>query len=146
MKRLWPILSVLAIISVAALQQWRIARIQRDLTSEMLRSDWAAAQFAIRWSPQGPVWFYNPSNRNEATIIERLRRIYAVRNQNGQLIQYSRTYKDMGLPAAPVSSSAKPRIWEPTTQIHGVRYLLCSGPIRADHDEIYELTIGRVLD
>jgi len=147
MKRYWLMLFSLAVLvgaTVYAIEERRIDRIRRDLTSESLRHDWAAAHFTFRLNEQGPEWFFDAQQPAERVFVAQLRQIFAVSDQDGRLLQSSRAFQKLGLPTPSASSTEEPRIWE--AKSGRGRYLLCTGPWSDPNGRTYQVTLGRMLD
>jgi hypothetical protein len=152
MKRYW-LVTVCAVICTAAavyeVEQWRIGHIRKQAVADSLKSDWIAATFLIQFDNHGVEFVYDPRQPAQADFTEHVRRMFAIADEHGRVLQESVGYAHFGLPV-PISAGNAPRIWESAgkadTKPSSGHYVLCTGPIRHPDGRMYQLTLGRLLD
>lgn len=63
----------------------------------LLDEEWAACKGFLRINPQGRLeWNYDPGDQEEAAIVERLRLIYMIADEKGEVIESSELYREIG--------------------------------------------------
>lgn len=63
----------------------------------LLDEEWAAMKGFLRVDAAGkPQWVYDPNDKEEAAIVERLRLIYMIANEKGEVMESSEVYRDIG--------------------------------------------------
>jgi heavy metal sensor kinase len=63
----------------------------------VLEEEWAALRGFVQVNAQGKVeWTYNPQDREEAAIVQRLQKTYMVANERGEVLENSEEYKELG--------------------------------------------------
>jgi len=96
-----------------------------------------------------PIWFFDHDDPDEAFIVNRLRQVYFLADQTGEVLQYSDNYKDIGFDKPneikSVLASATP-VWRVRKDSHGVPYLIRTGVVYDErHTRPYVVAIGRSL-
>ncbi len=115
---------------------------------ELLEEEWSAALAYLTFENQRPVWFYDHVDPDEAAIVTRLQRVYMLTDENGNVLQNSVTYANLGFdaPALIKSILANPTaVYRTVIGPQGTRYLIKSSHI-VDKKHIYYLALGRPLD
>jgi heavy metal sensor kinase len=63
----------------------------------LLDEEWAATKGFLRISPVGQIeWTYDPNDKEEAAIVERLRLVYMIADDKGEVLESSEMYRDLG--------------------------------------------------
>jgi methyl-accepting chemotaxis protein len=112
----------------------------------ILNEEWAALRGYLRIEEGQTKWFYDREDPEEAIIVDRLKQIYLLTDQNGTVIEFSPKYIQM-LMEAPAEIRAMLRsreaVWK-TKTFEGERYLIREGMIFATEDQKpYFVAIGR---
>ncbi len=126
----------------------------RSMLSEVIEStveglldeEWAATRGFLRIGPDGSVnWIYDPQDKEESAIVERLRLIYMIADEKGEVLESSEMYREIGFqsPAEIVSTLAASK---PSYTFHpnvrGQVFMIRQGPL-SDSASRYYLAIGR---
>lgn len=112
----------------------------------MLDDEWAACKGFLRVDSNGlPVWDYDANDNEAVAIVERLRLIYMIANDKGEVLESSQMYRDMGFqsPAviAKVLSSNQPSFtFHPN--IRGQVFMVREGTLR-EGDKKFFVALGR---
>jgi heavy metal sensor kinase len=71
----------------------------------LLDEEWAACKGFLRINSKGILeWNYDPNDKEEAAIVERLRLIYMIADEKGEVIESSEMYREMGFQSPAVIS------------------------------------------
>lgn len=63
----------------------------------LLDEEWAACKGFLRINPKGQIgWNYDPNDKEEVAIVERLRLIYMIADDKGEVLESSEMYRDLG--------------------------------------------------
>lgn len=63
----------------------------------LLDEEWAACKGFLRINTHGKLeWNYDPNDKEETAIVERLRLIYMIANDRGEVLESSEMYREMG--------------------------------------------------
>ncbi|MBM3760630.1 MAG: HAMP domain-containing protein [Acidobacteria bacterium] len=63
----------------------------------LLDEEWAACKGFLRINAAGALeWSYDPNDKEEASIVERLRLIYMIADDKGEVLESSEMYREMG--------------------------------------------------
>jgi heavy metal sensor kinase len=63
----------------------------------LLDEEWAACKGFLRLDGNGkPQWVYDPNDKEEAAIVERLKLIYMIADEKGEVVESSEMYREMG--------------------------------------------------
>lgn len=141
-RKLWIAIVGLFVFVIAAtltVEEYRMTRLRARLAAEAVRSDWAAAQFALQFIHGQPVWYFNRFDLNQAFLISRLQRVYSLTDAEGRMLERSTAFDHLPLKVPTATSS--PQVWEASGQDAG--YLLCTGLIHDQDGRAYQLTVGR---
>lgn len=66
-------------------------------TQGLLDEEWAACKGFLRINPRGtPEWNYDPNDKEEAAIVERLKLIYMIADDKGEVLESSEMYREIG--------------------------------------------------
>src|SRR5258708_4609243 len=140
----------LLLIGLGAIYRQNLAKTLDAQIRDGLEQEWAAAKGYLRIErDQKPIWYYDPKDPNESLIVERIRRVYMLTNDAGNIMQISVEYEAIG-PDSPVAIAAALRAPQPGWHIRknaqGASFLILSGAVFDEsHDKKYFLAIGRSL-
>ena len=125
-----------------------LARIQQAQLREMIDADWAALRGYLQVSQDGVRWRWNSDNAQEEFIVEGLRRVFLLTDQEGKIIDISPAYRVLG-PETPAEIRAALRlqkpIWKTRYTSSGSAYLLRSGVFSEGTEHRYYVSLGRSL-
>jgi heavy metal sensor kinase len=125
-----------------------LARIQQAQLREMIDADWAALRGYLQVSQDGVRWRWNSDNAQEEFIVEGLRRVFLLTDQEGKIIDISPAYRVLG-PETPAEIRAALRsqkpIWKTRYTSSGSAYLLRSGAFSEGTEHRYYVSLGRSL-
>ncbi len=63
----------------------------------LLDEEWAACKGFLRINPKGQLqWNYDPGDKEETAIVERLRLIYMIADEKGEVLESSEMYREIG--------------------------------------------------
>lgn len=91
-------------------------------------------------------WYYDRDEPEEALIVDRLRQVFLLADENGKHLEVSPKYREL-----PVESPEEIRgairnrdlVWKTKKDADGVPYLIRSGVLVAEDDKPYYIAIGR---
>jgi hypothetical protein len=153
MKLYWWLISscavLIAITATFFAQQRRIEVVKEQAAQECLLPDWETASIVLgEMESKEPIRAFDSAGRpipipresERAFALSRVIDIFALADLNGQTLQASEDYKELGVEAPKIQSGT--RLWN--TQRGGKRYLLYTGRVadRLGH-QLYQVTIGR---
>jgi heavy metal sensor kinase len=116
-------------------------------------ADWGATAGYLHFLHEQPKWLYDSTDPDEAYTVERLRHVYLLADENGNLLEYSTIYESIGIDTAQTRQLIQRVLSEPrsTKEISiqkdndGVPYLIRAGWTRDEDKHKYFLAIGRSL-
>src|SRR5687768_14189989 len=111
----------------------------------ILQEEWGAVRGYLRIEKGKINWYYDHVDPEEALIVDSLKQIYLLADQNGKVLQVSPKYQQLGVESPRQireNVRHKEAIW--TTKKHdGVTYLIREGVLMAEDDKPYFVAIGR---
>ncbi len=112
----------------------------------LLEEEWAAVKGFLHVTPQGTVqWRYDPNDKEEAAIVERLRYVYVIANQRGEVLESSELYRDLGFesPAA-IAESLRSRqpVFVVRPNLRGEPFMIRRGALR-EQNLLFFVALGR---
>src|ERR1043166_4157576 len=72
-----------------------------DDSRATLEEEWGAAKGYLHIEGGKPVWIADPTDPEEAYIVERLRHVYMLADSNGTVLEHSQTYDSIGIDSPP---------------------------------------------
>lgn len=115
---------------------------------DTLKEEFGAVKPYLRPSAANS-WFYDKNDPDESFTVERLRRVYMLADTAGHPLEWSVTYKSIGLDS-PDEIRAILNSGQPATRIRkdsqGVPYMIHSGLMVDESGHKYYLAIGRAID
>ena len=140
--------TILLVLLGIVFRQTLSTTFQTQMTS-ILQEEWGAAKGYLRTGPEGPDWFYDPMDPDEAFTVERLRRVYLLADTQGHALQRSLIYDSIGIDS-PAAIQAILRSGQAATTIRkdstGIPYMIRSGLMIDERGNKYYLAIGRAID
>lgn len=151
------------LVGVAGLLRARVATMLHNQVQAVLDQEWAAIKGYLRIEKEGnvwtPFWYYDEHDPDEAYIVERMRRVYLLANEEGKEVQSSTTYRNLGIDppeqirervklalAANRPGAAGMTFWTERRAPQGTPYLIRSGIVFDEHHQApYYLAIGYSL-
>ena len=119
-----------------------------DDSRAALEEEWGAAKGYLHIEGGKPVWIADPTDPEEAYIVERLRHVYILADYSGKVLEHSQTYDSIGID----SPQEIARILNlPQPEIHvrrdadGVPYMIKAGYVRGDKGHPYFFALGRSI-
>lgn len=112
----------------------------------LLDEEWAACKGFLRIDPKGQIgWKYDPNDKEEVAIVERLRLVYLIADEKGEVLESSEMYRDLGFesPAAiaKVMADSKPTYtFHPS--LRGQLFMVRQGVLR-EKNARYFVALGR---
>ena len=112
----------------------------------LLDEEWAATKGFLRINAVGKLeWTYDPSDPEETAIVERLKLIYMIADEKGEVLESSEMYREMGFqsPAliATILSQDKPRYtFHPS--VRGQIFMVREGTL-SERNHKYFVALGR---
>jgi heavy metal sensor kinase len=126
------------------------ALVELEATAE---ADWGATVGYLRFIHEEPRWIYDPTDSDEAYTVERLRHVYLLADENGNLLEYSTIYESIGI-NSPETRDLIKRVLKTKRGTHdysiqkdrdGVPYVIDAGWTQDEDKHKYFLAIGRSL-
>ncbi len=118
-------------------------------TMEVLDEEWAALKGFLRIRDGVPVWIYNQEGTEEPFIVQRLRRVFLLADESGEVLEVSEAYRNFGVESPEQIRRMAGRLQRPLWRIResstGRRYLTRTGVHYDDGRRPFVLTIGRSL-
>ncbi len=101
----------------------------------------------LRFEDGQPIWYYDENDPEEASVVERLRRILLLTDANGNRLEVSKTYLVLGIEEGDelraIARSGKP-VWKVRSNDLGQSYLVRLGIVK-DSGNTYVVGLGRPL-
>src|SRR5581483_1012219 len=145
----YTVFFALLLLGVSALFRQHLEASLSEQARRVLDQEWAAMKGYLKIERNQPIWFFDHDDPDEAFIVNRLRQVYFLADQTGEVLQYSDNYKDIGFDKPneikSVLASATP-VWRVRKDSHGVPYLIRTGVVYDErHTRPYVVAIGRSL-
>ena len=118
--------------------------------STTLDADWGAIKGYLHIDNEEPVWLYDRTDPEEAYTVERLRRVYLLTDDDGNVLQNSDIYNSIGYDS-PAEIERILSLPDKATEIHirrdpsGTAYMIKAGTMIDKDKNKYFLAIGRSL-
>jgi hypothetical protein len=135
------------LIAAIGLDFWRHLKSQAEIyTRTAVDADWDAAIGYLHFDNGHPEWVFDSSDPEEAYAVERLRHVYMLVDQTGDVLQSSTIYESIGLDT---TAMRRVPIGVPEYSMRrdkgGTPYMVRAGWFRAEHSGKYFLAMGRSL-
>ena len=138
----------LLLLAIGLIFRGSLAAILDEQLRETLEEEWGAAKGYLRIENHQPVWWSDPNDPEEAFVVERLRHVFLLADENGTAKQWSETYERLGVdtPAAIRDIlQQKGPVFQIRRDNRGATYLIRAGRLPDDAGHNYFLAIGRSL-
>ena len=125
-----------------------LARIQQAQLRDMIDADWAALKGYLQVSEDGVRWRWNSDNAQEEFVVEGLRRVFLLTDEEGKIIDISPAYRVLGPePPSEIKAALRSRqpIWKTRYTSSGAGHLLRSGAFSEGTEHRYYVSLGRPL-
>jgi heavy metal sensor kinase len=139
------------LIGLAGLFRSRLESSLSAQSRDVLDQEWAAMKGYLQiQADRYARWAYDPDDPDEAFIVEQIRRVYMLADEQGKPIQWSTVYnEDLGLDSPghirAVVKSGQPS-WTLRNDDHGTPFLIRAGVVYDEqHRFPYYVAIGRSL-
>jgi heavy metal sensor kinase len=112
----------------------------------ILNEEWGAVRGYLRIDKGKINWFYDREEPEEALIVDRLKQIYLLTDQNGTVLEVSPKYEQLGVESPREIRDTlrnKEAIWKTKQNSDGVKYLIREGLLTSEDDKPYLVAIGR---
>ena len=142
------------VLTAAGFFFWRYLKADAEMhTQTALDPDWGATVGYLHFDNARPEWQYDRSDPEEADTVKRLRHVFLLADQNGNVLESSTTFASVGLDTPQMRVFVERTLNAPTRTAEysirkdkgGTPYLIRAGWTRDDHDRKYFLAIGRSL-
>jgi len=147
------------LVGMAGLLRARLEALLDNQVRTVLDQEWAAMKGYLRIEKDGPFWYYDEHDPDEAYIVERLRRVYLLADANGKPIERSTIYQSIGIDSraeiqqrvrlaltSSVPGAAGKTFWKERRTPQGVPYLIRSGIVFDErHQAPYYVALGTSL-
>ena len=138
----------LLLIFVGILFRNVLVSILDSQTLDALNEEWGAVKGYLRFENQRPIWYYDRYDPDEAFIVDRLQQVYLLADSQGNVLEVSPAYQNIGIDSLEQMRSAL-RSKEAQVYIrkdsNGVPYMIRAGAMPDDKHRLYYLAIGRSL-
>jgi heavy metal sensor kinase len=144
----------LLLIMIGVLFRPALQQIMYGQSEDILNEEWGGAKGYLRIEKYGPDWFYDAYDPEEGLVVNRLRNVYLLTNDQGVPIEHSHIYDTLGLDS-PDDIKAVLESGQATIRVrrdpHGVPYMIRAGRLTTKPDKsfkygnTYYLAIGRSL-
>ncbi len=143
----------LVLILVASLFRSTLESSLEAQARDVLSQEWAAMKGYLQiQQDQNPRWFFDRDDPDEAYIVEQIRRVYMLANEEGKPIEVSTTYNDdLGVDSPAVirallENPPRQPVWRMRYSNNGTPYLIRAGVIYDEaHKHPYYIALGRSL-
>src|SRR5574340_1244516 len=143
----------LVLILVASVFRSTLAASLEAQSRDVLTQEWAAMKAYLQiQEDQNPRWFFDKDDPDEAFIVEQIRRVYMLADEQGKPVEVSTTYSDaLGIDSPDVirsmmESPPHQPVWRTRYSSNGVPYLIRAGVIYDEaHRHPYYIALGRSL-
>jgi len=136
------------LVSLGLVFRQTLSSIFANQMQDTLKEEFGAVKLYLRPLNAEP-WFYDKKDPDEAFTVERLRRVYMLADTAGHPLEWSVTYKSIGLDT-PDEIQAILRSGQPATRIRkdsqGIPHMIHSGLFVDQGGHKYYLAIGRSID
>ncbi|HUS08251.1 MAG TPA: ATP-binding protein [Bryobacteraceae bacterium] len=123
--------------------------IYTEQTKDLLTEEWAAVKGYLRIDKGNVDWYYDREDPEEAIIVDRLKQIYLLTDSNGDVLEISGKYRELGIETPQEIKRVLKQpgaVWKTRFNDKGAPYLIRSGLLIDDnpHRSFY-VAIGRSL-
>jgi heavy metal sensor kinase len=133
---------------------WR--HLKEDAEQDMqttVFADWGATVGYLKFDNERPEWEYDRNDPEEAYAVERLRHVYLLTDESGNVLENSQIYESIGIDTPATRATIQrvlkmpPREGEFSIQKDqdGIPYMIRAGWMQDEHKHRYFLAIGRSL-
>lgn len=137
------------LIGIGLLFQKTLRLEMDDDSRATVEEEWGAAKGYLHIESGKPVWIADPSDPEEAYIVERLRHVYLLTDSNGKVLEHSQTYDSIGVDS-PQEIARVLRLPQPEIHVRwdadGAPYIIKAGPMRGDKGRVYFFALGRSIE
>lgn len=112
----------------------------------ILNEEWGAVRGYLRFEKGKINWYYDRGDPEEAIIVDRLKQIYLLTDQNGTVLEVSPKYEQLGIESPQEIRDTlrkKESIWKMKRNSDDATYLIREGLLIAEDDKPYFVAIGR---
>jgi heavy metal sensor kinase len=115
----------------------------------LLEEELGSAKGYLRIENQRPVWIADPTDPEENYIVSRLKHVFLLTDEDGNVLDDSDTYESIGVDSL---EEIRRTLQLPQPEVHirwdkdGVPYLIKAGPIPGNRGHLYFFAIGRSLN
>lgn len=147
------------LVGMAGLLRARLETLLDNQVRTVLDQEWGAMKGYLRIEKDGPFWYYDSQDPDEAYIVERLRRVYLLADADGKPIQRSTIYQNIGIDSPSdirervrlalnsyAPGAAGKTFWMERRTPQGTPYLIRAGIVFDEHHQApYYVAIGSTL-
>ncbi len=161
----YALLFALLLVGTAALFRERLAYTLNAEAHDLLEQEWVAMKGYLRIErlplkghpaehepcpPYQATWEYDKNDPDEDFAVERLRRVYVLRDAAGCVMEVSTIYDSIGIEQPKeieaAIKSGQP-IWKTRRSPHGIPYLIRAGVVYEEKHHIpFYVAVGRLMD
>ncbi len=125
-----------------------LTSIQQTQLRDTLEDDWSALKEYLQTSENGITWHWDINSARETLIVERLRRVFLLTDQEGKVMDMSPAYRVIGPdPPEEIKAALRSRnpVWKTRYTPDGAAYMVLSGMFAEDGQHRYYVALGRSL-
>lgn len=113
---------------------------------EVLEEEWGAVKGYLRIEGGQVQWYFDRADPEEASIVERIRRVFLLTDANGRVLEVSDEFQVIGIESRDEIQQTLQEnqpTWTVRQAATGVPYLVRSGSLIDDNRKTYFVAIGR---
>jgi heavy metal sensor kinase len=136
----------LLLVLVGAAFRQMLVDIQESQLRELLEGDWVALKGYLRPTNSGLAWDYDHEDPQESFLVERLRRVLLVTDDQGKILEISPAFRVIGVNSPSEIRKilqAPSSVWETRVDPWGLSYRIRAGSYLEPGSRRYFVAIGR---
>jgi heavy metal sensor kinase len=138
----------LLLIGLGLVFRTMLVTILENQVARLLEEEWAVSQGYLRFENRRPLWFFDRLDPLESLVVNRIRRIIAITDADGRILERSDAYRDLGTDSlqnihAVIRSGDHVILTRYDDE--GVPHMIIQGSVKDGDGEVYFVAIGRSL-
>jgi heavy metal sensor kinase len=138
----------LLLIGLGLVFRTMLVTILENQVARLLEEEWLVSQGYLRFENRLPLWFFDRLDPQESLLVNRIRRIIAITDSAGNILERSDVYRDLGTDSLQnihaVIRSGDHLILKRHDD-EGVPHMILQGSVKDQEGEVYFVAIGRSL-
>lgn len=124
-----------------------LVTILESQTAALLEEEWTVSNGYLRFEHKRPLWFFDRLDPQESLLVNRIRRVIAITDAEGNILERSDEYRDLGTDSREQIQAVLRSggfVVRTRRDEDGVPYMIRQGSV-SDGGDLYFLAIGRSM-